>query len=226
MHAPEPEILHFASAIEAADALADRVSSGLELAIRSRGQASLAVPGGTTPEPFLRRLASRNLAWPHVWLTLTDERWVPPSSERSNAGLVGRAFAASADGYQWFGLWRDGIACEAAPPVLDESSRDLPWPLDVVVLGMGGDGHVASLFPGQEAGFAPAGHSRYVAVLGPGDEPRISLRAAALIEARQLYLLVNGPQKLAVLANLAGSGLPVARILAARPSPTLVFAGP
>lgn len=226
MQAPEPAIQRFNSATEAAAALVDVVSTGLQSAIRSRGRASLAVPGGTTPGTFLSLLGSRQLDWSQVSLTLTDERWAPPSSERSNAGLVDRTLAIHAKGYRWFGLWRDGIACEGAPPLLDESSRVMPWPLDIVVLGMGADGHVASLFPGQEAGFAPAGNSRYVAVRGPGDEPRVSLRASALIEARDLYLLINGRQKLAVLSNLPGSGLPVARILTARASPILVFAGP
>jgi 6-phosphogluconolactonase len=221
-----PEIRQFSTAADAAAALVDVVAAELERAIRSRGQASLAVPGGTTPGMFLTLLGSRNLDWPNVSLTLTDERWVAPSSERSNAGLVGRTFAVHAKGYRWFGLWREGIACDAAPPILDQASRDLPWPLDIVVLGMGADGHVASLFPGQEAGFVPAGNARYVAVKGPADEPRVSLRASALIEARQLYLLVNGPQKLVILSRLPGSGLPVARVLAARPAPTSVFAGP
>lgn len=221
-----PTLLRFISAGQAAAALTARVTADLDAAIRERARASLAVPGGTTPGLFLTQLGARDLDWPQVSVTLTDERWVPPSHERSNAGLVARTLARNARGYHWFGLWRDGIGYQAAPPLLDADSRELPWPLDVVVLGMGDDGHVASLFPGDNAGFEPAGGCRYVAVLGPGGEPRVSLSAAALIEARQVYLLVNGPKKLAVLQRLQHSDLPVARVLAARPTSTPVYLGP
>lgn len=220
-----PTLLQFMSARQAAAALTARVMADLDAAIRDRGHASLAVPGGTTPGTFLTQLSSRILDWPRVCVTLTDERWVPPDNERSNAGLVARTLAPHARGLRWFGLWHDGITCEAALPLLDEASRELPWPLDVVVLGMGDDGHVASLFPGQEAGFQ-AGAFRYVAARGPGEEPRVSLRAKALAEARQVYLLVNGPKKLALLQQLQDSQLPVARVLAARPTSTPVYVGP
>jgi 6-phosphogluconolactonase len=88
---------------------------------------------------------------------------------------------------------------------------------------MGDDGHVASLFPGDQAGFAdPA--SRFVAVRGPGDEPRVSLSAAALEQAREVYVLLRGAAKLEVLQRSLGGELPVARVLDARNGRVQVFA--
>jgi 6-phosphogluconolactonase len=98
------------------------------------------------------------------------------------------------------------------------------WPLDVVVMGMGEDGHVASLFPGDETGFAPRAR-RFVAITGPGDEPRVSLSAQSLVRARKAYLLFRGAAKLATLSNALRGSLPVARVLDARRAKVHVFVG-
>jgi 6-phosphogluconolactonase len=92
-----------------------------------------------------------------------------------------------------------------------------------VVLGMGEDGHVASLFPGDETGFA-SGARRFVAVTGPADEPRVSLSANSLVQAREVYLLLRGDAKLDVFSGALGGTLPVARLVAARRGRVHVFA--
>jgi 6-phosphogluconolactonase len=188
-----------------------------------RAEATLAVPGGTTPGEFLTALAGQPVEWPHVTVLLTDERWVAPDHPRSNTALVDRTLGARGHAYRWYPLWRDGVDPEAAPATLEADAGVVTWPLDVVVLGMGDDGHVASLFPGDETGYADAS-SRFVAVHGPDGERRVSLSAAVLAQARATYLLLRGAAKLAVLERALGGELPVARLITARHGRLHVYA--
>lgn len=223
---PAPSLRQFVSHQQACAALVAQVAADLDLAVARRGVASLAVPGGTTPAEFLLLLGYRDLAWPAIQVTLTDERWVPPTHERSNSALVSRTLGRNGRPYQWFPLWRAGSTGDLAVQDVERDSAVLAWPLDVVVLGMGDDGHVASLFPGDEAGFARAGTSRFAAVTGPGNEPRISLTAGAITQARLVYVLIRGGDKRAVLRAASGSDLPIARVLAARQGEVVVYASP
>lgn len=220
---PAASLLSFVSPGQAAAALAARVVSDLEQAVAQRGHASIAVPGGTTPAAFLRLLGYRNLDWRRIAVTLTDERWVPPAHERSNAALVSGTLGAAGRPYRWFPLFRAGTTAEVAVPRVEYESGSLGWPLDVVVLGMGEDGHVASLFPGSSAGLDDTGSRRFVAVTGPDGMSRISLTLTALREARSVYLLFHGDAKLATLGRAAREGLPVARLLAARRDRVVAF---
>jgi 6-phosphogluconolactonase len=219
----ETRMKRFTTHGQASAALAASVAADLEEAIEERGAASLAVPGGTTPGEFMSLLAQRDLDWPWITVTLTDERWVAPTNERSNAGLVARTLGHSPRPYQWWPMWRENTSPQQAAAALEAESRSVPWPLDAIVLGMGEDGHVASLFPGDETGFDAHRQNRFVAVTGPTGEPRLSLSASAIVEARHAYLLLKGAAKQARLAAATGR-LPVARILAMREGPTIVFA--
>jgi 6-phosphogluconolactonase len=218
-----PPVQVFATHAQASAALADRVASDLRDAVSLHGEASLAVPGGTTPAEFLGALGDRPLDWPHVTVLLTDERWVAPDHPRSNTALVDRTLGARGRPYRWYPLWREAVNPREAVALLEADAAAVPLPLDVVVLGMGDDGHVASLFPGDETGFANAS-SRFVAVRGPDDEPRVSLSAAMLARAREVYVLLRGAAKLEVLQRALGGGLPVARLLDARNGRVQVFA--
>lgn len=222
--APVAPIIHrFGSHAQASAALAAGVAADLEDAIAERGEASLAVPGGTTPDEFLTVLGGRTLEWDRVTVMLTDERWVPPSHPRSNTRLVQQTLGRKGERYRWYPLWRAGLSPDDAAAMLDSESTGLAWPLDVAVLGMGEDGHVASLFPGDETGFAPRAR-RFVSVTGPGGEPRVSLSAGALLGARRLYLLLRGGPKLDAFDAAAASDLPVARVLRGRAEAVHVFA--
>jgi len=223
---PAPAIRRLVSHRQACAVLTARVIADLEEAISLRGAASLAVPGGTTPGEFLSMLGSRALDWQRVTVTLTDERWVAPDHPRSNGGLLRRTLGREGRPYRWFPLWREGLPVEAAAARLEAESGPMPWPLDVVVLGMGDDGHVASLFPGDESAFLAGPAQRFVAVTGPGGEPRLSLTPAALTQARKLYLLLRGAAKEAVLSSAAAASLPVARVLAARNGAYTVYSSP
>lgn len=219
----QPVVHRFDSHAAASAALASRVAAVLTDAVKQRGAASLAVPGGTTPGEFLTALGAQPVDWSHVTVLLTDERWVAPEHPRSNTALVDRTLGARGRPYRWYPLWRADVAPHEATALLEADAGAVPWPLDALVLGMGDDGHVASLFPGDETGYANAS-SRFVAVLGPGAEPRVSLSAAVLAHAREACLLLRGTAKLDVLERALGGDLPVARLVAARHGRVHVYA--
>ena len=207
---PPPGLIirEFRSPAAAAEALAAAVADDLSQAIRQRGTATLAVSGGTTPAGFLRDRGTRPLQWPLVRVTLTDERWVPAGSPRANATLVaGTLLAGAARDCRWQPLYCDGLARPAGLARLNDRLAAFGWPLDVAVLGMGEDGHVASLFPGAASWDSPDTHIRVIAANAPTGEERVSLTLATLRAARHRYLLLHGVRKAAVLQQPAA--LPV-----------------
>ena len=203
----------FANPAALAQGLAQSVADDLHAALQARALASLALSGGNTPKAFMQALAQQPLDWARVVVTLVDERWVPESHARSNARLLrenllqGQASAAT-----FLPLYRATAEPEAA---LDELERDLatslPWPLDVAVLGMGEDGHTASFFPGGDQlaqALDPSGDTWVLPMRAPGaGEPRITLTLPALLQARHLYLHVEGAAKRRVLDQaVSGTG--------------------
>ena len=217
-----------------ADALAQAVANDLRTALQARDFASLALSGGNTPKAFMQALARQPLDWSRVVVTLVDERWVPESHARSNARLLrenllhGPAAAAT-----FLPLYRDTPEPEAG---LDELQRDLatslPWPLDVAVLGMGEDGHTASFFPGGDRlaqALDPAGSAQVLPMRAPGaGEPRITLTLPPLLQARRLYLHVEGAAKRRVLDQaISGAGeggqFPIRTVLLHATSPIQTY---
>lgn len=186
-----------------ADSLAVLVANELRDAIDQRGKASLAVPGGTTPGPFLTALSHEDLDWSKVTVSLTDERQVPEHSDRSNFRLLkttllqNKAAVATA-----IHLHQDGADVDAL--------IDAILPLDVCVLGMGEDGHTASLFPGGDRlaeALNPETDARILPILAPGaPEARLSLTGPVLAGARQLHLLICGDGKRQALAKALEDG--------------------
>jgi 6-phosphogluconolactonase len=213
----------------ASEALAAEVAIRLRSAIAMRGIASLAVPGGSTPVRFLEALACYALDWPRVVVTLTDERWVPERHAESNAGLVSRTLQRYGAAQCTFrSLYVPGLLPHDALRVLDERLKPLPWPLDVAVLGMGLDGHVASLFPGSQDSRRPEDGgrlrttafgtpARVVPAEAPDGAPRMSLTLDALASARNLYVLIHGRRKQQALQSAldatGGEPLPVRAVL-------------
>ena len=196
-------------------ALAERVADQLRHALDERGHAVLAVSGGNTPRDFFDRLAHEKLDWAKVQVTLVDERWVPDSDERSNARLVQtRLLQHAAASARLVPLYTGASSPEAGLAEAEARIDALTLPFDVVVLGMGEDGHTASFFPGGNhlaEALDLAGSARVLPMQAPdAGEPRITLTLPTLLATRALYLLVSGEKKRHVLAD-AGLDLDAAR---------------
>lgn len=214
-----------------AAALARSVAADLRAAIAARGQARLAVSGGRTPLRFLQALSREALDWSRVVVVPVDERWVPPVHRRSNERLLRGALLQHAAAAAWLlPLFRPVATPERAlQAVLTQVSlRGLP--LDVAVLGMGADGHVASLFadlPRRDVALQPSGRAPVLAVRSAAaPEPRMSLTLSAILTAPALYLHFEGDAKRRVFDAAVDdprSRLPVRALLAHAPVPLQLF---
>lgn len=185
-------------------ALARELSGVIEQALAERGRAVLALAGGRTPFPLYRRLAETPLDWPRVTLLPTDERWVQAEHPASNLREMRSAFAA-ARGLRLLSLTPVEPSTKPGAEFALAALAEIASPFDAVLLGMGGDGHFASLFPGaaeldeglQGAADALVVHPEPLPPEAPF--PRISLSAGRLLNTRRLLLAITGEPKRAVL---------------------------
>lgn len=218
-----PDITHHrhATAEAFAQAVADRIGQQLRQGLDGRDAASLAVPGGSTPGPIFDVLAKMQLAWPKVAVTLTDERWVPASDPSSNEALLRQHLLQEASaGARVIGLYDASPKPSLGIAYAETALRQLPLPFDAVLLGMGGDGHFASLFPGLPdlaEGLNPESAAICIASDAPvNGQPRLSLSLGFLLRSRVILLAIRGAGKLAVIERAktaAASELPIAAIL-------------
>ena len=219
----EAEWWEYDSLDELADAVSGDVGFIVESAVDARGESLIALPGGSTGPAIFARLASRKLPWKKVTIIPTDDRLVPMDDERSNIRSIAKTFLPT-------GARVIPIAAEIADYKLagnsaDARLRDLPWPPDLVWLGMGKDGHTASIFAGpdlNDALDAPKAR-RAVGVMPdpmPSDAPvaRVTLTRASILSARTVLITITGDDKRRVLEQAIADGqsskLPVGRVLA------------
>jgi 6-phosphogluconolactonase len=202
MSAAGPLLRHrFETLADASAALAEAVAVRLRASIEARGRALIAVPGGTTPARFLAALGGHDLPWEKVTLLPTDERFVAPDDAASNERMIRAAFAPLRDGRAGFVSFHNaGDDLVAAAASLDRLLAGLPA-LDIVVSGMGADGHIASLFPGDERGLSAGPGVHAIAASPPDLPPRLSLSPARLRGADHVCLLISGQEKDEVLAS-------------------------
>jgi 6-phosphogluconolactonase len=199
--------------------LANKIAGELGDVLRQKGQASLSVPGGTTPGPVFDMLSATNLDWANVAVFLNDERWVDEDSPRSNTRLLRqRLLQNNAAAAQLIPLF---AATETPEESMDALSAGITphLPISVLLLGMGADMHTASLFPGAdrlaEALAEDAPNLLPMRADGAG-EPRITLTAPVLAGARHIHILITGADKRAALeraASLPVSEAPVRCVL-------------
>ncbi|MDO6585486.1 6-phosphogluconolactonase [Salipiger sp. 1_MG-2023] len=199
--------------------LANLIAGELRAALGHRERAALAVPGGTSPGPVFDTLCAADLDWSRVDVLLTDERWVPESSERSNTALLRRRLLTDrAAAARYLPLYADAETPEEKLGELAEAIAP-SLPLAVALLGMGEDMHTASIFPGADKlaeALAPDAPI-LLPMRAPGaPEPRITLSAHVLDGAMAKHVVIYGAAKLEVLKALRGkppSEAPVNAIL-------------
>ena len=200
--------------------LANRLASEINEAVLVNDHATFAVPGGSTPGPIFDVLSATQVHWDKVTVLPTDERWVDEGSEFSNARLIRqRLLVGKAAAAQFVPLYRAESSLEETAEALGvELAAQMP--LSVVLLGMGGDMHTASLFPGEElAGLMRHGNSPICyPVKMPGLDPRIeriSLSETALNGAMSKHLLITGADKRAAFERALELNDPVAAPISA-----------
>jgi len=193
-----------------ADTAARATTVHLARALAARGAASLVATGGRSPGPVYDRLVTADLDWSRINVTLSDDRCVDADHPDSNARLVCARLLQCAAAKAPFLPLR---------PIPDPAALKALMPFDVVVLGMGEDGHVASLIPGDpglEDALTTEDLLRKVpAGLGKPPLARITLTLSAITNARAIFLLIAGTAKREVIERvLTGEDLPVGRLIA------------
>ncbi len=207
-----------------ADTLATRlaadVAEHLNSAIITRGVASLVVSGGSTPVPFFEALALHELPWEKVSITLADERQVPENHADSNAGLVAKHLLTGAAAQANFvSLFVDEADESVRVRQCEARLSSMATPFDVVILGMGGDAHTASLFPGMPNladGLNLSTAARCMVTVPPeAPHTRLSLTLAALLDSRRIFFHLTGQSKIDVLEAALDHNDPMATPVAA-----------
>jgi 6-phosphogluconolactonase len=194
-----------------AEAFAEWTAALLSDAVAERGAATLIVSGGNTPKRYFGALSRRDIDWSRVNVTLADERRVADDNPRSNAKLVrenllqNRAVAA-----RFIPLADVRLSPDQELAAAQARIADLPSPADLVVLGMGDDGHTASWFPKGDRlleAMNPGERALVLPIVAPAaPEPRLTLTARVILRARTIALHIEGDSKRAVLAKALSEG--------------------
>lgn len=183
-----------------ASTLADDVTKIINRSIKEHDRASIALPGGSTPIPFLKCLTTMDLEWEKLCVTLTDERCVNTDDPNSNEAMI-RKYLPNCEKGQFKSLNRNGLVTYESIQFATQNIISIQRPFDVTILGMGEDAHIASLFPHNEASLAGLDYDNddlCVVVHPENVSPnvaRISQTLSSLLNSKQIYLYINGMNK-------------------------------
>ncbi len=215
---------------------AGEIAAQLARAIAARGLASLVVSGGRTPVKLFETLRALELDWSKVCVALADERWVDPKDEASNERLVrDELLKDKAAAARFLGLKNAAPSPDLGAVSAWETFARVPRPFDLTLLGMGDDGHTASLFPGSpnlRSALNPAAAAGCVGMWAPSPpQARLSLNLSALLDSRRIAILIGGEAKwrtYAAAASRAGAveDMPVRAVLRQQRTPVEVIWAP
>ena len=211
-----------------AEAVAGDIGFIVESALDARAAALLALSGGNTPIKAYEKLAQMKLDWRKVTIFPVDDRLVKVDSPLSNVGMLARIFLPK--GARVVPLGAENPDYKTAGNAADARLQDLPWPPDLVLLGVGSDGHTASIFPGpdREAALTAPKTRRAIGVMPdplPSEAPvaRVTMTRSAILSARALMLCLTGDAKKEMVENAiedgAGSKVPIGQVLAEAEQP-------
>lgn len=222
------------------NALAQACERHLDKALADKGTASFMVSGGNTPAPLYEALSHSDLDWTNIQVVLVDERWVDNENDASNEALIGRSLLINnAKNAPFTGMKTVADTALEGCAETEDLYRQLPKPFTVSIVGMGNDGHTASLFPhahGLNEALAED-NTRLTAaitaqqseVTGPNTE-RLTLTLNGLLHSKRLIVLLTGEEKLAVFRTAMGDGavedMPIRAILRQNKVPVELYWAP
>jgi len=215
--------------------LASYLAATLQRAVLEKGWASVAVSGGSTPVPVFEQLSTIPLPWEQVHVSLVDERWLEPNEKASNENLVrSHLLQNHAAAAHFTGMKNSAATPEGGEDGCETQLRKIMRPFDLLLLGMGSDGHTASLFPGAERIEAATEMDSGKICLGivPVTAPheRMTLTLPAILASKEIVLHITGAEKKEVLEKAMGDGesleMPIRFILRQQQTPLRIYWAP
>lgn len=231
---PEFEPFNFTSRASLDDTLATYCADQLKTAIQQKGHAAMAVSGGSTPRAFFQILSGKELDWDKVTITLADERWVDNQDEASNERLVREnLLQRKAARAQFLPVKNAAASPHEGQQALAKQLRQL-GPMDLLILGMGTDGHTASLFPkaSELSQAIDPDNAEPCQAVTPVTAPhkRMTMTLSWLLQSKDIILHITGSDKRYVLEHALRAGPtetpPIGVLLRRSPTPVKVYFAP
>jgi 6-phosphogluconolactonase len=219
-------------------ALQTECETALTAAVEERGEATFMVSGGSSPEPLYKALSQVDLPWESIYVALVDERWVDFEHDKSNEAFVVKSLIQNkAANTNLVGMKNSAATVEEGLDDCEAAYQQLAQPFDITILGMGSDGHTASLFPnahGLEKALSTnaicAAITAHPSEVTGAITERMTLSLAGLLKSKSLVLLITGEEKLSVLrAAQAGTDvneMPVRALLQQQQVPFTIYWAP